>query len=164
MLWMCVCLCVCVCACVCVTVCNCVCACVCKCVCLCIYFLPFCQATTYGTSSDNLCLLKNILFFSPFIFLSFLSHSLSLFSYLSVLFYLFLSIIYISLCPLLCFLFHYWKTYSVFQGCSKAKSADGGSILSSSQFLILPKLPQKTKLASKVVKVDSKIIVSLPTI
>ncbi len=48
--------------------------------------------------------------------------------------------------------------YSVFQGFSKAKTANGGSILSSSQFLILPQLPQKIKLASKVVKVDSKII------
>jgi hypothetical protein len=42
--------------------------------------------------------------------------------------------------------------YSVFQGFSKAKSANGGSILSSRQFLILPQLPQKIKLASKVVK------------
>jgi hypothetical protein len=56
------------------------------------------------------------------------------------------------------------KLYSVFQGFSKAKSANGGSILSSSQFLILPQLPQKIKLASKVVKVDSKIIISLPKI
>jgi hypothetical protein len=54
--------------------------------------------------------------------------------------------------------------YSVFQGFSKAKSANGGSILSSSQFLILPQLPQKIKLASKVVKVDSKIIILLPKI
>jgi hypothetical protein len=54
--------------------------------------------------------------------------------------------------------------YSVFQGFSKAKSANGGLILSSSQFLILPQLPQKMKLASKVVKVDSKIIISLPKI
>jgi hypothetical protein len=44
------------------------------------------------------------------------------------------------------------------------KFANGGSILGSSQFLILPQLPQKMKLMSKVVKVDSKIIVSLPTI
>jgi hypothetical protein len=50
--------------------------------------------------------------------------------------------------------------YSVFQGFRKAKSANGGSILSSGQFLILPQLPQKIKLASKVVKVDSKIIIS----
>jgi hypothetical protein len=52
----------------------------------------------------------------------------------------------------------------VFQGFSKAKSANGGLILSLSQFLILPQLPQKIKLASKVVKVDSKIIDSLPKI
>jgi hypothetical protein len=57
----------------------------------------------------------------------------------------------------------YLNYYSVFQGFSKAKSANGGSILSSSQFLILPQLPHK-KLASKVVKVDSKIIISLPKI
>jgi hypothetical protein len=58
-----------------------------------------------------------------------------------------------------------WKGfYSVFQGFSKAKSANGGSILSSSQFLSLPQLPQKIKLASKVVKVNSKIIISLPKI
>ncbi len=55
-------------------------------------------------------------------------------------------------------------SYSVFQGYSKAKSANGGSILSSSQFLKLPQLPQKIKLASKVVKVDSKIIILLPKI
>jgi hypothetical protein len=54
--------------------------------------------------------------------------------------------------------------YSVFQGFSKAKSANGGSILSSSQFLILPQLLQKIKLASKVVKVDSIIIIWLPKI
>jgi hypothetical protein len=47
-----------------------------------------------------------------------------------------------------------WHFYSVFQGFSKATSANGGSILSSSQFFILPQLPQKIKLASKVVKVD----------
>ncbi len=55
-------------------------------------------------------------------------------------------------------------SYSMFQGFSKAKSANGGAILCSSQFLILPQLPQKIKLASKVVKVDSKIIISLPKI
>ncbi len=46
----------------------------------------------------------------------------------------------------------------------QAKFAYGGLILSSSQFLQLPQLPQKMELASKVVKVDSKIIVSLPEI
>jgi hypothetical protein len=54
--------------------------------------------------------------------------------------------------------------YSVFQGFSKAKFAYNGSILSSRQFLILPQLPQKMKLKSKVVIIDPKIIVSLPTI
>ncbi len=54
--------------------------------------------------------------------------------------------------------------YSVFQGFRQAKSANGGSILTLCQFLILPQLPQKMKLASKVVKVDSKIIISLPKI
>ncbi len=56
------------------------------------------------------------------------------------------------------------RDYSVFQGFSKAKSANGGSILSSSQFMLLPQLPQKIKLMSKVVKSDSKIIISLPKI
>jgi hypothetical protein len=54
--------------------------------------------------------------------------------------------------------------YSVFQGFSKAKSANGGPILSLSQFLILPQLTQKIKLASKVVKINSKIIILLPKI
>jgi hypothetical protein len=54
--------------------------------------------------------------------------------------------------------------YSVFQGFRQAKSANGGLILSSSLFLIMPQLPQKKKLASKVAKVNSKIIISLPTI
>jgi hypothetical protein len=44
------------------------------------------------------------------------------------------------------------RIYSVFQGFSKAKYANGGMILSWSQFLILPQLPRKIKLASKVVK------------
>ncbi len=55
-------------------------------------------------------------------------------------------------------------TYSVFQGFSKAKFAYGDSILRSSQFLILPQLPQKMKLTSKVVKIDKIIITLLPTI
>jgi hypothetical protein len=54
--------------------------------------------------------------------------------------------------------------YNTGLGDTKAKSANGGLILSSSHFLILPQLPQKIKLASKVVKVDSKIINSLPKI
>ncbi len=54
--------------------------------------------------------------------------------------------------------------YSVFQGFSKAKFTNGGSILSLSQFSILPQLAQKMKLALKAVKIDSKIIISLPKI
>jgi hypothetical protein len=60
--------------------------------------------------------------------------------------------------------FCFCHSYSVFQGFSYAKFAYGGSILSSSQFLILPQLPQNMKLTSKVVKIDPKIIVLLPTI
>ena len=37
----------------------------------------------------------------------------------------------------------------------------GGLVLGSSQFLLLPKLPQKMMIASKVVKSDSKIIILL---
>jgi hypothetical protein len=54
--------------------------------------------------------------------------------------------------------------YSVFQGFRQAKSANGGSILSMSPFLILPQLPQRMKFASKVVKVDLTIIILLPKI
>ncbi len=48
------------------------------------------------------------------------------------------------------------ECYSVFQGFSKAKSANGGSILRSSQFLILPQLPQKIKLLQKWSKLTQK--------
>ena len=41
------------------------------------------------------------------------------------------------------------------------KIYNGSKVLGSSQFLILPQLPQKTTLASKVVEIDSKIIISL---
>jgi hypothetical protein len=50
----------------------------------------------------------------------------------------------------------------VFHQFKQAKFADGGSILSWSQFLLLLQLNQKTKLDLKMVKFDSKIIVSLP--
>jgi hypothetical protein len=43
-----------------------------------------------------------------------------------------------------------------FYGVFQAKFANGGSILSLSQFLQLPKLPYKMKLASIVVKIGSK--------
>ncbi len=56
------------------------------------------------------------------------------------------------------------NNYSVFHRFRQDKFAYSGSILSSSQFLLLPQLPQKMELASKVVKVDSKIIISLPKI
>ncbi len=46
----------------------------------------------------------------------------------------------------------YVYMYSVFHQFRHAKFANGGSILSSSQFLIRPQLPQKMKLTSKVVK------------
>jgi len=41
------------------------------------------------------------------------------------------------------------------------KFPDGGSVLGSSQFSILPQLPLKTMLGLKVVKIDSKISSSL---
>jgi len=49
----------------------------------------------------------------------------------------------------------------VFHGFGQAKFADGGLILGSSQFTLLPLLPLKTSLDIKVVKIDSKIIISL---
>jgi hypothetical protein len=58
----------------------------------------------------------------------------------------------------------YRFSYSVFHQFRQAEFAHGGLILSSSQFLLLPQLPQKMELASKAVKVDSKIIVLLPEI
>ncbi len=41
--------------------------------------------------------------------------------------------------------------YNVFHQFRQAKFADGGSILTSSQFLQLPQLPLKTTIAIKVV-------------
>ena len=41
------------------------------------------------------------------------------------------------------------------------KLAFGGQVLSSSQFLLLHHLPENMTLASKVVKIDSKIIIRL---
>ena len=51
--------------------------------------------------------------------------------------------------------------YRVFHRFGQAKFAYGGPVLGSSQFLLLPQLPQKMMLASKVVKIDSKIIILL---
>jgi hypothetical protein len=56
------------------------------------------------------------------------------------------------------------NSYSVHHQFRQAKFAYGGSVLSSSQILLLPELPQKMELTSKVVKVDSKIIISLSEI
>jgi len=49
------------------------------------------------------------------------------------------------------------KTYRAFHGFWQARFPDGGSVLGSSQFCILPQLPLKTMLDLKVVKIDSKI-------
>jgi len=49
----------------------------------------------------------------------------------------------------------------VFHGFGQAVFADGGSILGSTQLTPLPHLPLKTTLNLKVVKIDSKIIISL---
>jgi hypothetical protein len=47
-----------------------------------------------------------------------------------------------------------YRSYSVFHRFGQAKFVNGVSILSPSQFSLLPYLPQKTKLESKVVKTD----------
>jgi len=49
----------------------------------------------------------------------------------------------------------------MFNGFGQAKLGYGGLVLGSRQFLLLPQLPQKTPIASKVVKSNSKIIISL---
>jgi hypothetical protein len=53
------------------------------------------------------------------------------------------------------------QLYRAFQAFGQAKFPDGGSILGSSQFSILPKLRPKIQLVSKVVKIDPKMIISL---
>ncbi len=59
---------------------------------------------------------------------------------------------------------HFYQVKSLFITTNVLREIKCVSILSSSQFLILPQLPQKIKLASEVVKVDSKIIILLPKI
>ena len=54
------------------------------------------------------------------------------------------------------------QKYRAFHRFGQAKISYGGLVLGSSQFLLLPQLPQIMTLASKVVKIDSKIIISLP--
>jgi hypothetical protein len=50
----------------------------------------------------------------------------------------------------------YLRYYRVFHRFREAKFDNSGSILSWSQFSPLSQLPQKMKLTSKVVKIDSK--------
>jgi hypothetical protein len=52
--------------------------------------------------------------------------------------------------------------YSVLHGFMQGKFANGGSILGSSQFLQLAQRPFKTMHAIKAVKINLKIIISLP--
>jgi len=49
--------------------------------------------------------------------------------------------------------------YTAFHGFGQAKFYYGGLVLGSSLFSLLPQLPQKMTITSKVVKVDSKIII-----
>jgi hypothetical protein len=46
--------------------------------------------------------------------------------------------------------------YRVFRRFKQAKFDNGGSILSSSQSLLLPQLPEKMKVTSELVKIESK--------
>jgi len=52
--------------------------------------------------------------------------------------------------------------YRAFHGLGQAKFAYGGSVLGLNQFTLLPKMPLKMMLDLKAVKIDSKIIISLP--
>jgi hypothetical protein len=52
--------------------------------------------------------------------------------------------------------------YGIIPGLYSVKHTDGGSILSLSQFLLLPQQPLKIMLAIKMVKIDFKIIVLPP--
>jgi len=51
--------------------------------------------------------------------------------------------------------------YRAFHRFGQAKFPDGGSILGSSQSSVLPRLPSKTMLGLKEVKIDTKISNSL---
>jgi hypothetical protein len=55
----------------------------------------------------------------------------------------------------------WWYTYRAVHGIGQAKFPDGGSVLGSSQFSILPQLPLKMMLDSNIVNIDPKIIISL---
>jgi len=49
----------------------------------------------------------------------------------------------------------------MFHGFGQAKFPDSGLVLGLNQFSILPQLPPKILLDSKVVKIDPKIVISL---
>jgi hypothetical protein len=49
----------------------------------------------------------------------------------------------------------------MFHGFGQAKFPDSGFVLGLNQFSILPQLPPKILLFTKVVKIDPKIIISL---
>jgi len=51
--------------------------------------------------------------------------------------------------------------YRAFHGFGQARFPDGGLVLGSSQFSILPQLPLKIVLDSKMAKIDPKVIISL---
>ena len=53
------------------------------------------------------------------------------------------------------------QSYRAFHRFGQTQIADSGLVLGSSQCSFLSQLPQKMTLASKVVKIDSKIIISL---
>jgi len=57
--------------------------------------------------------------------------------------------------------FNQSSKYRAFHGFGQGKFANGGLILDSSKFKLLPQLPLKTMLGIKVVKINSKIIKSL---
>jgi len=50
------------------------------------------------------------------------------------------------------------KIYRVIHGLGQAKLPDVGLVIGSSQFSVLPKMPPKLMLDSKVFKIDTKII------
>ncbi len=54
-----------------------------------------------------------------------------------------------------------FKSYRAFYGFGQAKIPDVGLVLGLSQFSILPQLPSKILLDSKVVKIDPKIIIKI---
>jgi hypothetical protein len=59
------------------------------------------------------------------------------------------------------FLFEVILYHRAFHRFGQGKFPDGGSVLGSSQFSVLPQLPPKTMLSLKEVKIDLKISYSL---